>query len=292
MPYPGAMTTPTALLDAWLDRSLSGPAREWLAGRVAAVGDGDVRALETGFGLIPRKTGKADLKLADADLAAADAVRPGWDPRELSADRAARQRLLLALPSANAETWRAALERLFVAADVGESIALYRALPLLPHPETLVGRAVEGLRTNITAAFAAIATANPFPAETFAEGAWNQMVLKATFIGVELRRIRGLDARTNPALARMLVDYAHERWAAGRAITPEVWRCVYPHARAVDALDDLRRVLASEDPVERRAGALALRELDQDAVASRPDLAAALASGELSWDRIPDPQGG
>ena len=47
----------------------------------------------------------------------------------------------------------------------------------------------------------------------------------------------------------MLRDYAHERWAAGRPVAPELWRCVGPFAEGA-ALDDLARVLR-----QRGAGA-------------------------------------
>jgi hypothetical protein len=56
------------------------------------------------------------------------------------------------------------------------------------------------------------------------------MVLKALFVGSTLGPIIGLDLRANAALARMLSDYAHERWSAGRPVSPELWRCVGPFA--------------------------------------------------------------
>jgi hypothetical protein len=113
------------------------------------------------------------------------------------------------------------------------------------------------------------------------------MVLKALFIGVPLHPVDGLERRSNSELARMLLDYAHERWAAGRSVSPELWRCVgrYLDSRGVA---DLRRVLADEDPWQRRAGALALADspLPEAAalLATVPDLALELKESELSWE--------
>ena len=45
------------------------------------------------------------------------------------------------------------------------------------------------------------------------------MVVKALFIGSPLRPSWARRA-PNPDLAKMLIDYAHERWAAGRPVSP------------------------------------------------------------------------
>ena len=87
----------------------------------------------------------------------------------------------------------------------------------------------------------------------------------------------------------MLCDYAHERWAAGRPVAPELWRCVGPFADA-EALADLQRVLATGDATERQAAALALAAArDPQAkqlLAAAPDLAAAVERGALGWSGL------
>jgi hypothetical protein len=131
-----------------------------------------------------------------------------------------------------------------------------------------------------------VAHRNPYPSEQLPEGAWNQMVLKALFVGVRLDPIVGLDTRANTALARMLTDYAHERWAASRTVSPELWRCVGPFA-AGGMLDDLERVLTTGTDNERAAAALALTSANNpDAVAllkANPVLVKSIAEGTLTW---------
>jgi hypothetical protein len=115
------------------------------------------------------------------------------------------------------------------------------------------------------------------------------MVLKAVFVGSPLHEIVGLDARANPALSRMLADYAHERWSARRPVDPMLWRAVGPHADAA-ARADLARVLAEGDERERRAAALALRACPdpeaREILARSPDLARAVNEGTLTWDDV------
>jgi hypothetical protein len=135
--------------------------------------------------------------------------------------------------------------------------------------------------------FEAIAHRNPYPSEQFSEPAWNQMVLKALFVGSPLWPIAGLDRRGNPELARMLCDYAHERWSAGRPVSPELWRCVGPHATGT-MLQDLERVLKKGTEQERAAVALSLRGTSDPAATKllNADPVLAATSRGLSWERL------
>jgi hypothetical protein len=282
-------STPRELLHRWLDRQLPEAGSTWLREQLGKLG-GEVRDrdLYLALGLVPRKLGKADLDLSEVDLRDAAQARAGWDPRGWSVDQAARI-LILIQAGGTGETFVQRFVQLCRTADVAEAIAFYRGLPLYSDPPMLEAQAAEGTRTNMRAVFEAVAHRSPYPRERFAENRWNHMVLKALFVGSTLHPIEGLDERANPTLARMLCDYAHERWAAGRPVSPELWRCVGPHADA-EALGDLQRVLATGGASERKAAALALAACP-DAKASvllaqAPDLAAAVARGELTWDNL------
>ncbi|MEM8805355.1 MAG: EboA family metabolite traffic protein [Cyanobacteria bacterium P01_G01_bin.38] len=245
------------LLHEWLVRQVPMDPLTWLEGKLKQVSEnGSDRLLFTTFSAVPRYTGKADLKLTDVDLQAAEAARPGWSPAEWSLDQVGRTLLLLSLPSEAGEHYQAQLEKLFGAADVSEQIALYQSLPLLPHPERFSSRAAEGLRTSIDAVFNAIALRNPFPGDYFETPAWNQMILKAVFVGSPLHLVQQLDQRANPELARMLSDYAHERWAAKRQVTPELWRLIGPFLND-QFLADIQQALQTSDKTQQMAAALA-----------------------------------
>jgi hypothetical protein len=282
---------PPELLRSWLDRQLPGAGSAWLHEQLdRQTGEVRDRDLYVALGLVPRKLGKADLDLAQADLETAERARPGWDPRGWSVDQAARILILLHAGGTGAR-FAERFVQLCRTADVAEAIAFYRGLPLYPDPKMLETQAAEGTRTNMRAVFEAVAHRSPYPKEQFAENRWNHMVLKALFVGSMLHPIQGLDERANPTLARMLCDYAHERWAAGRPVAPELWRCVGPYA-APEALGDLQRVLATGDATERRAAALALAACPDaratELLKAAPDLAAAIEGGELSWARLAD----
>lgn len=281
-------TSPSALLERWLSSALPADVADWLGGRCAALSASDLagegaRLLFTSYGLIARRVPRRALAL-DADaLAAAARARPGWDPSRWTFDQAARAWLLAGLPVRDGAALRAAVDRLAACADLHESIALHLALPLLPDPPLWAARAAEGVRSSITAVFEAVALDNPYPADALDEVAWNQLALKALFVASPLHRIVGYDRRANPRLARMLADYAHERWAAKRAISPELWRGVGPFAD--DAmLADLARALADGDPRQRAGAARALRGCPHTGAA------AVLATGhevpDLPWTAL------
>jgi hypothetical protein len=284
-----AATAPTTLLHTWLRRQLPAEAAAWLESQAAALKDAQAdRPLFLAISLVHRRIGKADLNLSAADVAEAETARTGWRPAGWSQDQAARVFLLLAADGTPAR-FAERLEQLFVTADVGELIAFYRGLPLYPEQPRYVERAAEGVRTNMRAVFEAVAHNNPYPVEQFSEHRWNQMVVKALFIGSTLHPIQGLERRWNADLMRMLCDYAHERWAAGRPVSYELWRGVGPFADTA-AIADLARVLDIGGPVERQAAALALASSPSaEATAvlgSDPALAAAIKGGNISWDAL------
>ena len=250
--------TPAALLHEWLERRLDAPARTWLDESVAAVEAATTdRDLYRCVSLVSRKLGKAPLALDDVELSQAGETRANWDPSLWTVDQAARVRLLLAA-SADVDTFVRRLDQLCATADVDELVAFYRGLPLYPDPPRHRMRAAEGLRSNMLSVFDAVAQRNPYAAEQLSQEAWNQMVLKALFVGSTLDGVVGLDERANADLARMLGDYAHERWAAGRPVSPELWRCVGPFATGA-LIDDLAKVRDSGTPPERAAVEAALR---------------------------------
>ena len=250
--------TPGAALHQWLDQRLDGPCAQWLRESVASLaGGGSDRDLYRSVSLVSRKLGKAPLALDAAALDLASQARPGWDPSTWTVDQAARVRQLLAA-ACDSDTFVRRLDQLCATADVDELVAFYRGLPLYPDPPRHRLRAAEGVRTNMTVVFEAVVHRNPYPAEQLPEDAWNQLVLKTLFVGRTLDPIVGLDGRANAALAHMLGDYAHERWSAGRPVSPELWRCVGPYATG-PLLADLARVLDTGGRAERAAAVLALR---------------------------------
>ncbi len=263
---------------AWLDDTCR---------RVAAESPGAF--FFTRFSLAQRRMGKADLNLDAVDLLDAEQARSGWNPEGLTCAQAARTLIALSPPTDDIDVWLGALDRIFSAADVGEAVVLYRALPLFSQPAQLVSRCAEGVRTNIQAIFEAVAHRNPFPAERLDEASWNQMVLKALFVGSELRPIQRLDERANPRLAQILLDFAHERWAAGRDAPSELWRCVGPFADD-EAINDLARVMSQGGETERQAAALALDQASSpradEILEAFPDMVARIAEGALNWETL------
>ncbi len=219
--------TVTDVLYSWLTQRITPDALKWLDTKYEEIAAGaNVRVFFAAFSAVVRYTGKQDLDLSNEDLEAAAKLCPGWFPWNWTVDQAGRTLLLLALPSGNVDVYLQTLEQLFNAADMGELIALYQALPLLPYPEKLQKRAAEGVRSNMVAVFNAIALNNPYPSSYLDDLAWNQMVVKTLFVGSPLHQIQGLQQRTNPQLSQMLTDYASERQAAKRTVPPEIWELV------------------------------------------------------------------
>lgn len=158
--------TPSELLRIWVFRQLSDEPASWFEGQLKKLETANSQqTFDITFGMAPRKLGKDDLALDEADLADADAARSGWNPHLWSIDSAARILLLIDLSNGDAVDFAARFKELHRIADVSELIALYSGLPLYTGPEALVEHAALGLRTNIRAEFEAISHKSPFAQE-------------------------------------------------------------------------------------------------------------------------------
>lgn len=187
-------------LAAWYGPHLAPAATRWLATVLAS--PASLRSTAIAIGHAPRRTGTTPLPDPAAD----------W-PRGWRVDQAVRVDLARRLGARD-------LDALFATGDAEELVALYQGLALLP--SATAARAAEGVRSNLVTVFRAVALDNPYPAEHLDDGAFNQVVLKAVFTSSDLDRIRGLRARWNPDLQRMLADLVRERTAARRPIDPRV----------------------------------------------------------------------
>jgi len=174
-------------------------------------------------------------------------------------------------------------------ADTGELETFLKYLVLLPNPEAYKQTAVEALRTNIATIFDAISLNNPYPAEYFNDQQWNQMFLKAAFMERDLSQIASIDERANEDLARIISDYAHERWAAGRKIDPLFWRPVSKFLNE-QLLGDMKTLLNSDDVVENLAGALCCYYSENEKALAllngKPELKHKIADGHTTWNTI------
>lgn len=231
---------------------------------------------------------KENLHLTEPEKNQASRLTPGFDPAHWDSLQVARTYLLLKF-SPGKEAWLKAIHQLFETGDMHEQQALYAALPVLPYSEELLTRAIDGCRTNMTLIFDAIALNNPFPRTYFPEANWNQLVLKSIFMQRPIYRIQGLDERRNQALADIASDFAHERWAAGRPVMPELWRLTVPFVNE-KLVEDLKKVVFSEDQLEVEAGVLAIYQCSYDPAKSLlqsfSETVSAIEHGEISWEKI------
>jgi hypothetical protein len=275
------------LADEWISQKTDDRGIAWFRGAIHDVTHAtNERALGVAIGLVPRRLGKGDLALPVAELARAGALRPGLDLGDWSVDQLARVALMAASYAGDDAAFASRFDGFCATAEINELIALCRGLPIYPSASLIEPRAREAVRSGMKPVFEAVAHRNPYPRETFEEEAWNQMVLKAFFMGSTLWPIQGLDDRGNPRLARMLVGLAQERWAAQRPVSGEVWRCVAPHADD-EGVAALAHGWTTRTDKERLAIALALQTAPQTRIDLPADelahLQARLISEKINW---------
>ncbi|WAC12151.1 EboA domain-containing protein [Dyadobacter pollutisoli] len=213
----------------------------------------------------------------------------GFSVENWSLVRLARVWLLTQLDPSDKEEYVKNIETLFDTAEMNELVALYSALPLLSYPDQWLFRATDAVRSNMGFVFDAIALHNPYPEKYFSELAWNQMVLKTIFNDKPIHLIQGLENRSNEKLAVTLSDFAHERWAAGRSVPPQVWRLVGKYMNPT-LLADAQHLFDSENTGDQKAAALACSESTLPAahylLAKYAGLEKSVKSGELTWAEL------
>ena len=195
-----------------------------MAGAVAAArAPLDREAFATAFALAARRAGRTVPGTRADGGARLRAAGVTWPVASWGLDGLTRSGLLLHAAAGLAPgELEALVEECFLQGDTRERQAVLRTFPLLPDPDRFVPLAVDACRTSVQPVFEAIACENPFPSVYFPESSFNQMVLKAVFIEVAVRRILGLEGRITPELRRMAADYASERRAAGRSVPDDV----------------------------------------------------------------------
>jgi len=214
---------------------------------------------------------------------------PGFSVNGWSLVRLSRVWLLIQLDSSDKESYVRNIETLFDTAEMNELVALYSALPVLSYPDQWLFRATDAVRSNMGFVFDAIALHNPYPEQYFSEAAWNQLVLKTIFNDKPIHFIQGLENRMNANLAFMLSDFAHERWAAGRSVAPQVWRLTSKFMNEI-LVSDMLHLLESTQPANQQAAAIACLESGYEPalqlLSEYPDLKKTVVSGELTWTNL------
>lgn len=269
---------------------LTPEAFDWLSGKLQDMQEHfSLEQFGAVFTAIPRKVGKTIIILGKKEKEMLISLRKGFSPDGWTAARFCRVWWLLYLPAAEEKDYLESISGLFRNADLEEQVALYSALPLLSCPRKFAQRASEGIRNSMGAIFEAVALNNPYPSEYLEEPAWNQLVLKAFFMDKPVHQIVGLDERANKKLARILSDYAHERWSAKRPVNPQLWR---PVGKFIDEkmMEDIKKLFVSGDTLQMEAAALACSQSDypgaKELLKAHLPLKRRIEAGELSWKSL------
>lgn len=278
------------LFEEIIQQNVSEEAWNWIKEKSSLLSnDANAVQLNTAFTALPRKTGKTMIQITREQDKSIREFCPGFSLHGWTTDRLSRVYLLMKLNSSNKEQYIRLIEDLFKGAEMNELVALYSSLPFLKYPDSWKFRCTEGIRSNIATVLEAIMYENPYPSKYLDEPAWNQMVLKAFFTDKNVDRITGLDERANKNLANILIDYAHERWAAHRSVDPQLWRLV---GKFIDEknFSDIQKLFNEGALPEKKAAALACFETNYTPAKNLLDKASGLHNAilekTLTWTSL------
>jgi hypothetical protein len=205
-------------------RARLAPGERWLDEALAVAAERDVNRLLAAYTSASRKAAGRGLTLTAVEHASIDELSPGLSCDRWAFEDLVRATILLeaARVEPDATAWIATATACYENGDAREQQSWLRAISLLPLAEGFVAFGIDACRSHIQPTFEAIACDNPYPSVYFPDLNFNQLVLKALFIGAPLARIVGLRRRLNPDLSRMARDYAAERRAAGRSVPADL----------------------------------------------------------------------
>ncbi len=270
------------IIDTILNQQLTQPENDWLNQKSV----GSALDIMTAFVSVPRFLSRHIVSPSPEDALELTEAYPGLSIHNWDTIRLSRVWLLTCLDDTREEDYVRHIETLFDTAEMNELVALYSALPLLAYPSQWLFKATEAVRSNVGDVFDSLVIHNPYPAQHFSELAWNQLVLKTIFNDKPIHGIVGLEERANAKLALMLSDFAHERWAAGRSVAPEVWRLT-PGFMNETLLEDMKRLFASANIYSQQAAALACFHADHPEAKrlldEHTELKNRIKAKELSW---------
>lgn len=212
----------------------------------------DLQEKKKGFVMAHRHI--ARVPLGEVSIHPHDSPYP-VDLSKWTKDQLVRTLVLLSMDEGDQNDFIQVIEDLFQTADNREAQAIYAALPFFNYAPVWTQRATEAIRSNVGLIFDAMAFNNPYPARYFDDTAWNQLVLKTIFNDKSIWNILGLEDRRNQSLAVTISDFAHERWAAGRTLSAEVWFLTVPFP-STRYWQDTYQLLNSETSADRNAGYL------------------------------------
>ena len=270
-----------------LDDNVDNENKQWLLSKIEGIVESEsTKDLYLAYSLVSTKIrSDKDLSLLIEDKE----LKAYLEIQHANLQQIGRIYLLYKVLEAKEDFFKAKVANIIEVADKSELETFLKFLILLPNPENYKVQAVEALRTNISTVFDAIALNNPYPALYFNEQQWNQMYLKAAFMQQNLNEIVQVEKRGNKELARIISDYAHERWAASREIDPCFWRPVSNFMNE-KILKDMKRLFASENIAERKAAALCCYHSNSSEakvlLEGFPELVKGIANGSITWGNI------
>ncbi|MDO9186585.1 MAG: EboA domain-containing protein [Bacteroidia bacterium] len=218
------------------------------------------KILQTAFIAMPKYIKRTEIVL-NGGIKSRFLDSVNFSPDGWSLDKLARAFIILHFNPESEKNYVKGLKELFETAEMNELATLNSFIPLLSYPNNWLPYAKDAVRSNMGPVFDAIAFNNPYPSTYFDEAAWNQLVLKTIFCGKSIQNIYGLKERTNKELAYMISDFAHERWAAGRTLSSEVWELVAPFIDDL-LINDIEKLFQSENKQDQSIAKKACMQSD------------------------------